>query len=221
MLLVAGAAPVLTPWFFISYFRPTTIRQWCVLFWKTLGVALIGWALFVFLWAVIFATLTADIENKIEEYKGIQSLLFSASGSALFLIVLRFITARVQKLKRLSVAAVSFSLLVIIISFSYELAFDFYDHVPEALGGGKPMSASLILTKEGVEFWNQIGGEFLCKCASTGAVLIMYQNEREVVLLTTHTETELGKWFKRKPVILNKSLVNGIIPYPSKVPETK
>jgi len=91
------------------------------------------------------------------------------------------------------------------------LIVDVYQEVPEALGGGKPMIADLVLNSAGVAFWKQTGALFDNNPGSmnAGRVKILYQNDHELVIKAPYKN---GQQPKEKVIILNKSLVDGILP---------
>ena len=86
-----------------------------------------------------------------------------------------------------------------------------YVQVPEALGGGKPTIGELILNKDGIVFWRQarLFAGTAPESSSTGQVKILYQSEREFVLQAPYGN---GNGKKDRIVIMNKSLVDGVLP---------
>jgi hypothetical protein len=91
----------------------------------------------------------------------------------------------------------------------------FYPLIPEALGGGKPMTAQIILGKDGFSFWKQAGLIVQTNTDSgnadsnvSGNVEVLYQSEHEIVIRASYKD---GGQRILRTIILNKSLVDGII----------
>jgi len=86
----------------------------------------------------------------------------------------------------------------------------FYPLIPEAVGGGKPTAAQIILGKDGFSFWKQAGliVPDIADSNVSGNVDVLYQSEHEIVIKASHKD---GGQRNPRTIILNKSLVDGII----------
>lgn len=88
-----------------------------------------------------------------------------------------------------------------------------YPNVPEGIGGGKPVEARLVLNANGTAFWNQtnclpLNGK---PAVTTAPVEILYQSEHRIVIKAPYDD---GSSRKSKVIVLNDSLVDGILPEP-------
>lgn len=114
------------------------------------------------------------------------------------------------------------------ITMTFIVAKKIYPKVPEALGGGKPISGRIILNKEGAEFWLDAGVEksdpskktddTFEDTARSRSVKILYQDEHVMVIdvQTTRVTPKLGetgnvKSTQTRTMLLNKSLVDAVI----------
>ena len=130
-------------------------------------------------------------------------------------------------------AAISISAIVLLgcfggITATFIVAKKIYPKVPEALGGGKPLSGRIILNKEAAEFWVEAGVEksdppnktddTFDDTARSRSVKILYQDEHVMVIevQSTRVTPKLGvrgvvKSTQTRTMLLNKSLVDGVI----------
>jgi hypothetical protein len=110
------------------------------------------------------------------------------------------------------ISSVGLWCVVPIMSFigAYGIATCLYDQIAEGVGGGKPIAAEVVLNKDGMAFWKATGaipvGEGSMR---TGKVKILYQNDKEIVLRAQYLD---GQKTKEKIIILNKTLVDGLLP---------
>jgi hypothetical protein len=100
---------------------------------------------------------------------------------------------------------------------TFGVAEGIYDKVLPAYGGGKPMAAELILTREGADFWKQAGAvnQPTGDSTSTGLVDIVYENEQNLILKVPYQK---GPDRLDKIVVIDKKLVSGILPLKGYVP---
>jgi hypothetical protein len=86
-----------------------------------------------------------------------------------------------------------------------------YRLIPDAYGGGKPVSAQLLLNYDGVVFWKQTGAIVPNDkdSVSSGPIKILYQSEHELVIEAPSSD---GPQTKEKIIRLKTELVDGILP---------
>jgi hypothetical protein len=89
-----------------------------------------------------------------------------------------------------------------------------YDHVPEAMGGGKAFVGRIILHDKGAEFWKQAGiiqGDDPVGWALTSrTATILYQDEK-IMIVEISSSTGDPKKDKPKRMILSKGLVDAVV----------
>lgn len=86
----------------------------------------------------------------------------------------------------------------------------FYGSIPEGLGGGKPMTATLVLDSQGVTVWEQAG---MPLATGTGRnsqkIKIIYQDDHNLYVEGPYGDP---KQAKTKMVIVSRALVDVILP---------
>lgn len=86
----------------------------------------------------------------------------------------------------------------------------FYGSIPEGLGGGKPMAATLIFDTQGVSVWEQAGMQIAAGTTrNSQRVKIIYQDEHNLYVQGSYGDP---KQPKTKMVIMSRSLVDLILP---------
>jgi len=93
----------------------------------------------------------------------------------------------------------------------YNISKLIYGRLPESFGGGRPISAELILNKDGAAFWAQTGAvQNDCNgCTRTKSVNIIYQNDQ---VMAVQASALVEQHERQKLVIIRKALVDGILP---------
>jgi hypothetical protein len=81
-----------------------------------------------------------------------------------------------------------------------------YGLVPDYVGGGKPVTAELILNLEGSSFWTETESGFLNSQRRTRPVKIIYQGENEIYVFAPFNE---GGKVQERLVIISKRLIEG------------
>lgn len=101
-------------------------------------------------------------------------------------------------------------LLILLLAVLANVVEPVYYHIPEAFGGGRPVTAQLSLTEAGKIFWKE-QGLYGSKppTTNTDPVFIFYQNEHELAITLFNMD---GLPAKEKIIILDRSLVDGIFP---------
>jgi hypothetical protein len=101
------------------------------------------------------------------------------------------------------------------VRFTSVLSESIYPYVPEARGGGKPVTVKLFLNANGSKFWKRLGA-MVCACSdnefvTTGEVSLMYQSDHEIVVMAYQEDLKKkGPPWIPQLVNMNKSLVDGI-----------
>jgi hypothetical protein len=96
-----------------------------------------------------------------------------------------------------------------------ETAQHIYTHIPEAMGGGKAVMATIILNDKGVEFWGQfvqvIPNPVAWPKRSIQVAKILYQDHKELILEIEHERRDHPDLhLTNKTLILKRELVDGI-----------
>lgn len=85
-----------------------------------------------------------------------------------------------------------------------------YGQIPEAVGGGKPMAAILILNSQGANVWRQAGMPIAKDTISnTDEIEIIYQDDHNLYVKGSYDRPEQ---IKTKMIIISRSLVDLILP---------
>jgi hypothetical protein len=117
------------------------------------------------------------------------------------------------------------SLCVTLVPVTKGIAQGIYRHVPEALGGGEPIGACVMLKSEkGAAFWKQAGinplkpeeDKLHLMDDRTKLVLIVYQDEKNI--LVEGNDPYAPKEYEGKTVLISKDLVEGYVLNPIKGP---
>ncbi len=99
-------------------------------------------------------------------------------------------------------------------SVTHSIAEHIYNHIPEALGGGKAVLARVILNDKGAEFWKQAGviqGEdAVAATLSSRSVTILYQDDK-VMIIEVADQRGIPANDSIKTMILNKNLIDAIV----------
>jgi hypothetical protein len=215
VLLAAFALPALVPLWFVTYVEPRGLKQYSVLAARILAFALLGTVILILFVPFMFAELRVNVRNLKDELSVALYLLYNANIAVLVPWLMWFAASDIKRLKPFRSTIGGFGLLIALMWFSHRVASGPYDLIPQVFGGGEPVAAQLVLNQDGVDVWKRIGGEFMCKCDSdvrTGTVVLVFENDRELILAMTFRQTETGEMFSHRPVIINKSLVNAVIP---------
>jgi hypothetical protein len=103
----------------------------------------------------------------------------------------------------------------LVVGFTSVLSERVYPYVPEARGGGSPVTVKLFLNADGSKFWKRLGA-LVCSCSdgdfvTTGEVSLMYQNDHEIVVMAYREDPKKkGPPWLPQLVTVSKSLVDGI-----------
>lgn len=130
--------------------------------------------------------------------------------AALFLLLEKFHQRELMRVWIIYAGLACISPVFLFLSM-HQIARGIYDKVPEALGGGKPISAELVLNKDGLEFWKQTGALLPPSEGSmcSGRIQILYENDHQLLIKAPY---QLNQASSEKIIILDKRLVDGIIP---------
>lgn len=132
--------------------------------------------------------------------------------AALPWLALVLLSAKMTRVRRFIVSGL---FLISVLAFTYDMAHAAYPIIPEAYGGGEPVNVRLYFNKDGARLWKNLDG-LTCTCSTpestiSAPVLIAYQNERELVIITLLTHTDSKSTPPVKVVTVNRSLLDGIV----------
>jgi hypothetical protein len=101
--------------------------------------------------------------------------------------------------------------IMVTLALTRYMATHLYGTINEAMGGGKPVEAQLILTKDGLDTWSHLGGAISNGTPITlsQSVKILYQSEHELAVRAVYQQ---GSNSKERIVLLKRDLVSAILP---------
>jgi hypothetical protein len=207
LLFIMCSMPILLPYLHFDYRRADGLKQWKL----HLAFAVCGFLSATHMPKALFGVLRVEYAN-LPHLGGL--IFWSCVYVALLVFCREFaLGAGEQKgLQRAGILYVFFiAFLIGIMIFTVDVADEVYPRIDEAFGGGKPVPARLVFNKDGLGFWKEVAPGALNSNdgVTSNEVLILHQTDHDFAISTT-TKDKNGS--KQQVVILNKSLVDGVLP---------